>query len=336
MQTTDRRPSGQLPITATLLAALLAHPAADAALDARAELTVRKLPVGSPVPVTVFQDTMQDLDPTGSFAGAGFRPDLLYVEPSTGATARYGALRAGVHADANYPGGAVYSTASVSGSGRFTDQFSLVSPGVTGTGTMTLRGTVRAGFQYEPQGSTDTTNFLATGATWLDLFVDGVARVQDRYTTTYEARISENILPRLKVDVKSLNGNYAFVQPDSLLEGAGHRVTQHFVIEKVPFQFGRAVSVNTYLNVLGGAQACCSPGDGLDAISSAWFRWDGITDVVRSDGTPVNNFQALGAVTGFNYAQAAIVPEPGASWMLLAGLLPLLRAWRRQQPRVQA
>ena len=315
---------------AAVLAVLTCHTAAQAALDARANMTVRKLPVGSPTPVLVFQDSVRDLDPTGSFAGIGLSPSLSYVTPESGARVRYGAITSFAHADGNHPGDAIYYS-NAGSSGRFTDQFRMTSPGVTGSGTMTLHATARAVFDYDPQGSTDTTDFTATGAAYVDLFVNGRARVQDRYTTRYWADISEGILARMSVDVRSLNGDVSIVQHDTLLAGTGYTVVQHFALETT-FQFGSLININALLTVPGTANACCSPGDGVDAVSNAWFRWDGISDVKLADGTQVTDFEALGAVTGFDYAQAAVVPEPSARWMMLAGMASVLLARRRRNP----
>lgn len=330
MHTSGRRFTRATISTTVLLGAALVHAGACAALDARAALTVRHLAVGSPAPTTVFQDSMQDLDATGSLAEAGFAPDLLHVDPSTSARLGYGVITGNVHADSAHPGDGIHYTFDATGSGRFTDQFTVSSNGLTGAGTLTLRATVQAAFAFDPQGTPGATDFLAVGATWLDLYADNIARVQDRYTTIYQADISENIQARLKIEVDSLNGSFELVQSDPQLAGAGYVVHQHFVVDAVPFQFGVPVNLNVYMNVIGSAQACCAQGVGIDAVSGAWFRWDGISDVVRSDGSLVSNFQALGAATGFNYAQAAVVPEPGTAWMMLVGLLPSLGTWCRR------
>ena len=194
---------------------------------------------------------------------------------------------------------------------------------------MTLHATARAVFDYDPQGSTDTTDFDARGAAYIDLLINNAGRIADRYSTRYYADISENKLARMTVDVLSLNGDYSIIQNDSALAGAGYVVTQHYAIE-VPFQFGATINVDALLSMPGTAEACCSAGDGVDAVSRAWFRWDGITDVKLADGSSITDFQALGAASGFDYAQAAVVPEPATAAMMLAGVLSLLGVRRRR------
>ncbi|MCB1994812.1 MAG: hypothetical protein H6932_09265 [Burkholderiaceae bacterium] len=328
-QTSRRRPASasRLAMMAMLLA--VAWPAR-AALDARAAVTVRMLPVGSPSPVLVFQDSVQDLDLSGSSAAIGLDPGLPYVSTASGMNVFYGAVHGFAHADANHPGGGRYYS-DASSAGRFTDQFRVTAPGASGAGTMTLHATAHAVFDYDPQGSTDTTNFAATASAWIDLVVDNVARVQDRYSTGYSANIGENILARMTVDVQSINGNQAYTQHDPALAGAGLTVVQQFAIE-VPFTFGALVNLDASVTLPTSSVACCSAGDGLDVDVAAWLRWDGITDVRLTDGTPISDIQALGIVTGFDYAQAAVVPEPGSAWMLLAGLWPLVRRLRHRRP----
>lgn len=322
-----RRSRRRRAFVAAATALALAAPA-QAALDARAAVTVRLLPVGSPVPQLVFQDSVQDLDPTGPFAGIGLTPTLPYVSTASGVNVRYGAIDGFARADANHPGDGRYYGDSRS-SGRFTDQFVVTAPGAAGSGTMTLHATARMVFDFDPQGSTDTTNFAGNASAWIDLLFNNVARVQDRYVTRYSANIGENQLARMTVDVRSINGNSTLTRDDTLLAGAGTTVFQHFAIE-VPFSFGGLNSLSAQVTMPTDSSACCSAGDGLDVNVSGWLRWDGITDVRLGDGTPVNGYAALGLVTGFDYAQAAVVPEPGRAWLLLAGLLPLWRLQRRR------
>ncbi|GAB4115303.1 MAG: hypothetical protein Fur0014_17640 [Rubrivivax sp.] len=326
------RPTRGYPLLTALLLALPGM--ADATLQAGAATTLRHLLPTSPVPVLVYDNDVLVVENVGGHPTAGLAPVLSPVAPSASTASRYGAIGAQARADTVYPGVATgYCYGNSTATGRFTDTFVVSAPGIAaGTaGSLTLTASVRAELGHEASGSAATADIRGGAAAWIDLVVDNVPRVQDRYTALYTLDVSEGIAPRMTVDVQSIDGDYMLTVPDPTIDGASHLVVQSFAVD-LDFAFGSPVPLEARVTLPTFTfGACRRAGDALLSSSIFTLHWDGIRDLRLADGTPVSGATAFGAATGFDYMQAAPVPEPGAGWLMLAGALALPGLLRRRR-----
>jgi hypothetical protein len=102
---------------------------------------------------------------------------------------------------------------------------------------------------------------------------------------------------------------------------------------KIEYELKTNVYANTFYPIctdsLGGG--LCDVYQQADPTASTDYshtlRWGGIT-VTNQYGTPVAF--TVNSTSGFNYAQAAVVPVPAAVWLFGSGLLGLIGVARRK------
>lgn len=102
----------------------------------------------------------------------------------------------------------------------------------------------------------------------------------------------------------------------------------------IPVLFGYGTSLSYTLDIVATASGSTfvgGTGTAADAYAdfSHTVLWGGISGVFDANGVPVTAF-SLSSTSGFNYAQAAVVPVPAAVWLFGSGLLGLIGVARRK------
>ena len=136
---------------------------------------------------------------------------------------------------------------------------------------------------------------------------------------------------RLDTDVP--NGNLSATEGGRRIAGVGPTPTfsgfESFplVFENVPFMFGRPIGITLRLNAASKVVAFSNGGFGRAAADYGQsMTWAGMSNLRDAAGNSIIAFNAHSATSGFNFANATPVPEPGSVGLLLLGLCVV--AWR--------
>lgn len=286
---------------ASMLAIILAGPAAAASTSASATF------VGDRPAVTTQTQTLTG-GPTGVAAGVGttIPSPIGDVFMSAQASSSLGALGATGSARSEGLAGSFQGYATATWTDSFT--FNAGTPNANTAGSFSGVILVSGGldFVFAGRAYADTQIratvdlFPGTGFNGGRTVVSGSARHYGGYD----------------------NGDVLIGQPGFMLP-----------FNNVPFTFGQPISMSASLYVLAGISVI---NNGSSARAEAEYghtlRWGGITEVRNTAGNAISNYTALSDTSTFNYALPAPVPEPGAMWMLGAGLSALAFLLRLRRP----
>ena len=105
----------------------------------------------------------------------------------------------------------------------------------------------------------------------------------------------------------------------------------HFVLlfSNVPFTFDQRIDIGLNLSISADVNAIDAGATGRsDANYSNTMIWSGLSSVRDKHGTQLISYSALSAGSGFNFANATPVPEPGGAVLITFGLFCIV--WRKR------